>query len=303
MRYCGAPLAMRLTPDQINEYKTRGVLLARQVLTAADVQPVIDEITALIEQNARQLHTEKKIEDLHEDAPFETRYGLLFKQSPDVGKGLDIMHYRGRAAFEFLLNKNLLDAVEGLVGPEITCSPIQHLRAKPPVHYEQRTGPSFHQVPWHQDAGVMMPEAEDSNVVTCWLPLGDSTVEMGCLEVLSGVVEGGYRRHQKEGGTTIKSEEMPNVESEPLECYKGDVIFMNRFTPHRSTPNLSDRCRWSMDLRYQVTGHHTGRTGHPAFVVRSPVHPASVMNEYDEWRRLWIDAFEHPQGVVAHRAE
>jgi phytanoyl-CoA hydroxylase len=294
---------MKLTPDQINEYTTRGVLVARQTLTDADLQPVIDEVSALIDHNARQLHADGKIEELHEDAPFETRYGLLFKQCPDVGKGLDIMHYRGQASFDLLHNKNLLDAVEGLVGAEITCSPIQHLRAKPPAPYEQRTGPSFHQVPWHQDAGVMMPEAEDSNVVTCWFPLGDSTIEMGCLEVLPGVVEGGYRRHQKEGGTTIKSQEMPEVDPEPLECCRGDVIFLSRFTPHRSTPNLSGRCRWSMDLRYQTTGHHTGRTGHPAFVVRSTAHPASVMDQYDEWCRLWIDAFENPQGVVTHRGE
>ena len=293
---------MHLTSDQINEYNTHGVLIAPQILTDTDLQPVIDEISACIDQTAHQLHATGKIANLFENAPFETRYCLLLDQCPEIGNGLDIMHHRGRATFDFLLNQNLLDAVESLVGPEITCSPIQHLRAKPPTQHGHRNGPSFHVVPWHQDAGVMRPEAEDSNVVTCWLPLGDSTVEMGCLEVLPGLVKEGYRRHQKAGGTTIKPEAMPDVIPKPLECYRGDVIFINRFTPHRSTPNLSDKCRWSMDLRYQTTGHHTGRTGHPAFVVRS-ANTTHVMDDYDTWCQLWLDAFENPQGTVMHRGE
>ena len=73
---------------------------------------------------------------------------------------------RGQAMFEFLHNPKLLDAVESFTGPEIACNPIQHLRAKPPERFDPHTGPSFHVVPWHQDAGVMMPEAEGSNIVT-----------------------------------------------------------------------------------------------------------------------------------------
>ena len=154
--------------------------------------------------------------------------------------------------FEFLHNKNLLDTVESLVGPEITCNPIQHARTKPPTAYEGRTGPSFHVVPWHQDAGVMMPEAEVSNIVTCWLPLGDATVEMGCMQALPGVSTLGYLSHFKEEAATvtIRPEILPSVEPIDLVCYKGDVVLLNKFTPHRSVPNISDRCRWSLDLRY-----------------------------------------------------
>lgn len=295
---------MNLTQAQIEQFHRDGVIIARGALTAADLQPVIDELSAWIDARARELYTEGKIQDLHEEAPFEERYGLLFGQCKEIGKGMDIMFYRGRAMFEFLHNPHLLDAVEKLTGPEITCNPIQHLRAKPPERFDPApSGHSFHVVPWHQDAGVMMPEAEGSNVITCWLPLGDATVEMGCMEALPGVHKDGYLRHKKEGGTTIDPTLMPGVEPVALECRKGDVVFMSRFTPHRSTPNQSDQCRWSLDLRYQTTGHHTGRTAHPDFVVRSPSNPASVMDDYDEWCRRWIDAFENPRGVAAHRAE
>lgn len=294
---------MRLTAEQLAEFNTRGVITARAVLTHDDLQPVIDELSAWIDERARALHAEGEIADLHEDAPFATRYGLLFKQCPAIGRGMDIMHYRGRAMFEFLRNENLLDLLESLLGPELTCNPIQHLRAKPPQAYENRQGPSFHNAPWHQDAGVMMPEAEGSAVVTCWLPLAEATVETGCMEVLPGLVETGYLRHLAAGGTTIAPEAMPQTEPIPLECIRGDVVLMSRFTPHRSTPNYSDQCRWSLDLRYQPTGQPTGRTGHPDFVARSRRAPSSELTDHETWCRLWIDAFENPRGVVAHRGE
>ena len=294
---------MQLTVEQIEEFNTRGALIARGALAHADQQPLIDELSQWIDDRARALEAEGKIDDLHEDAPFETRYGLLFKQCPEIGQGMDIMHYRGRAMFEFLRNENLLDLLESLLGPELTCNPIQHLRSKPPQAYEDRTGPSFHNAPWHQDAGVMMPEAEGSDVVTCWLPLVNATVAHGCMEVLPGLVETGYLRHQAAGGTTIVPDIMPDIEATPLECQRGDVVLMSRFTPHRSTPNLTDECRWSLDLRYQPTGQHTGRTGHPDFIARSRRDPACKLSDYNEWCRLWVDAFENPRGFVGHRGE
>ena len=78
---------------------------------------------------------------------------------------------------------------------------------------------------------------------------------------------------------------------------------MSRFTPHRSTPNLTDEYRWSLDLRYQPTGQHTGRTGHPDFIARSRQDPACELSDYNEWCRLWVDAFENPRGFVGHRGE
>jgi phytanoyl-CoA hydroxylase len=294
---------MRLTEAQIDTYHRDGVLRVEGALTDGDLQPVIDELTAVIDAKARALQAEGGLDDLHERAPFETRIGLLYGQCPKITQGVDIMHYRGEAVFRFLGNDNLLDVLEGLLGPEITCNPIQHVRAKPPDRFEPTLGPSHHMAPWHQDAGVMMPEAEDSDLITCWLPLGDATADMGCMEVIPGIVEGGYLRHMKEGGTTIVPELMPDRERRVMDCRKGDLVLMNRFTPHRSRPNVSDLSRWSMDLRYQPTGQHTGRTGHPDFIVRSAADPGSVLTDHETWCQRWIDAFEHPQGVVAHRGE
>ena len=292
---------MALTIEEIDAYNTQGFVLIKDVLSPSDTKPVIDEFGAFIDSQARELYDQDKITDLHADAPFDIQYGLLLKQCAEIGNGMDIMHMRSPAMFAFLGNSNFLDAVESLVGPEITCNPIQHVRAKPPSDYGSSSW--SHGVPWHQDAAVMMKEAEGSNVVTCWLPLSKSTIERGCLQVLPRVSKMGYLRHQKEGGTMIVPDLMPEIDPVFLECDRGDVVFISRFTPHCSVPNQSDYCRWSLDLRYQPTGQHTGRTSNPDFIVRSQSNPDSVLTNYNEWCHLWVDAFENPRGHSVHRTD
>jgi len=71
---------------------------------------------------------------------------------------------------------------------------------------------------------------------------------MGCLLAIPGVQDEGYRRHLKEGGTTIDPELMPDIEPVTLECEKGDVIFMTKYTPHIRT---SVAGRWIYASRRQ----------------------------------------------------
>ena len=46
---------MKLTPEQIEEFQTRGVLIAKNALTHEDLQPVIDEICEFIDHRALEL--------------------------------------------------------------------------------------------------------------------------------------------------------------------------------------------------------------------------------------------------------
>ncbi len=293
---------MRLTAEQVRQFQEDGVLVAEDVLTDEDLAPVIAEYDAWIEARARTLQAVGKLTDLCEGEPFERRLACLYAQTPEITEGMDIMQARGQAMFAFLHNARLLDAVETLVGPEITCNPIQHIRAKPPAS-SSGAGSGFYNVPWHQDSGVTWEEADDSNIVTCWLPLVDATVENGCMEVMPGVWKGGYREHQAEGGTTIRPDLLPEVAPRPVPVRKGGIVFMHRYTPHRSTPNYSDHVRWSLDLRYQPTGVPTGRPFYPDFAVRSRQHPESVMTDYAAWSRRWEEALETAKGMKMHRVK
>lgn len=293
---------MSLSRDQVHAFREEGVLVAEGVLTEADIAPVICEYAAWIDRRARTLKAESKITDLCEQESFDRRTACLYAQSSEISRDMDIMFARGPAIFAFLRNERLLDAVEALIGPEITCNPIQHIRAKPPAALSSE-GTGFYNVPWHQDAGVTWEEADHSDIVTCWIALTDATVENGCMEVMPGVWKQGYREHQDQGGTTIRPDLLPDTPPRPVPVGKGGIVFMHRYTPHRSTPNYSSGVRWSIDLRYQPTGQPTGRPFHPAFVARSRTHPESVLTDHVEWAHQWADALAASEGVKAHRVK
>lgn len=291
---------MILSQPQIERFKEEGFLIVEGALEDGDLDPVIEEYEAHIDARARQLYAAGKLSRLHEDEPFERRLACICRENNEIYGELDIMRLRGRASFEFLRNEHLLDVVEGIVGPEITCSPIQHIRPKLPDGLTPG-GHDQHVVPWHQDAGVTWAEADPYFILTVWLPMAEATLENGCLEILPRVHGRGLMAHLREGGTHIAPEEMPEGEPLPLPVRKGDVILIHKEIPHRSLPNRTDMVRWSMDLRYQKTGTPTGRPFHPDFVARSRANPASVLTDYETWRDRWIEALEKSKGVSAHR--
>lgn len=281
---------MALTEKQLAEFYDRGILVVQDVLTAKDLDPVIDTMKDFIDNRTRELQAQGKITESHEDEAFLTRYARLFAQNAEIGKGMDIFELRAKAIFDFLRNENLLDAVESLLGPDITCSPIQHLRAKPPSRLD---GSPSYNVPWHQDSGVSWAESDRTLALTCWIPLVDATVERGCLEVIPDVIQTGHLAHVSQDGTRIRTDLMPETDAEPVEVRKGGIVFLSQYTPHRSTPNLTNwDVRWSLDLRYVPYGEPTGRPFFPDFCVRSHSHPERILTDHKAWAESWILALD-----------
>jgi phytanoyl-CoA hydroxylase len=291
---------MKLSDAQVQQFRTQGVLVVENVVSDAELAPVIAEYEAWVENRAQALHAEGKIANLHSDAPFDKRFARLYEQSTEIEKSMDVMFVRGKAFFEFLHSPSFLSTVSSLLNTtEITCNPIQHIRAKVP---SAEMGNNYYNVPWHQDLGVTTEDADNSDIITCWLALCDATVENGCMEVLPGVFASGLLPHRSgPGGATIKEEVMPNVDPLPVPVKKGGVVFMHKLTPHRSTPNFTDGVRWSLDLRYQPVGQPTGRAAWPEFIAQSIENPASVLNDYDTWCQKWIDALNNPTNAIKHR--
>jgi len=296
---------MRLTEEQQNMFHNDGFLLMRNALQDNDVDPVIEEYEAHIDRRANELLAEGKIKDLYVDAPFAKRLALINNQCPEIYTGLDIYLLRGIATFNFLRNKNLIDLVESIVGPEITCNPIQHIRGKLPDG--TTVGGDGHVAPWHQDAGVTLEEADPHFILTVWLPLVSATPENGCLQIIPRVHNTGLWEHEtvQGKGTVITENSMPDVEPLTLPMEKGDVLLMHKEIPHRSTPNNTDTVRWSMDLRYQITGTPTGRPFYPDFVVRSKANPETILTDHAKWAKRWKEALESHavQGAKHHRWE
>lgn len=291
-----------LSVSQHEQFNEQGFVIVRGALVDADLLPLINEYSAYIDKRAKELLAAGRISHAHDDESFERRLALICEQAESIYSELDIMHLRGTAAFDFLRNDKLLDLVESIIGPEITCSPIQHIRPKLPAGLTPR-GEDPHVVPWHQDAGVTWAEADPFEILTVWIPLTTVNQQNGCLQVLPGTHKVGLRTHETRRGvgTTIVKSELPNIKPLVLPMAKGDVLLMHKLLPHRSTRNVSDTVRWSVDLRYQKTGTPTGRPFHPHFVVRSRANPDAVLTDYDMWNQMWMEALEMSEGTRAHR--
>lgn len=291
-----------LTQSQRNDFDRNGYLLLEDWLTEDDLKPLIEEYCAYIDRRAHELYDQGQLTNLYENEPFTHRLAAISAESPLLYPELDIMHMRGAATFAFLRHPKVLDLAEAFVGPEIICSPIQHIRPKLPSGLTPR-GSDPHVVHWHQDSGVTWEEADPYFILTVWIPLVDATLGNGCLRVIPGVHKEGLLPHRtKRGtGTAIHGDLLTGKSIIPLPMRKGSVLLMHKHTPHSSGRNKSDGVRWSIDLRYQATGTATGRPFQPAFIVRSRTNPQRVFTDYAAWCRCWEKALVQSSDQRIHR--
>jgi len=285
-----------LTPEHKQTFNEDGYVCIENALPEDAFTPVIDEYDGVVDQLAHDLKRHGRIQDLCSNLPFDTRLAALsrqdeatYRQADDL---VDIASVLGDATFHFLRHPALLDLMEPILGPEITCSPIQHVRCKLP--FDLWDGASSYTAPWHQDAQVHTEEADNRYILTVWIPLVDTDEENGCLHVIPG-----YHRRERvlwSEGFGISEDNMPDAEPVAVPMQRGDVLLVHKLTPHASYANQTQQIRWSMDLRYQRTGTPSGRSCYPDFVARSRRDPASELVDPEAWRTAWQEALEkHPQ--------
>jgi phytanoyl-CoA hydroxylase len=299
-----------LSPASVRHFQEEGYLVVDDLLDVAlDIQPVVDEYTTLVDTLVRRWYTEGKLPSTYPDLSFWKRllkilesdqaaeiYAYLDISLPQSGITADWPIHTGRAVFDVLRSPRLLDAVESLIGPEIYSNPVQHIRIKMPerlVPQDKRSHPMAATTDWHQDQGVVLPEADESEILTVWLPLTNATIDMGCLALvprshreLMAHCPGGANG----GGLHIPDQLLRPAETMPVPVKQGGALFMHRRTMHSSLPNTSDDIRWSFDLRYNRVGQPTGRPAFPGFVARSRRDPASELRDPEQWAALWHTA-------------
>ena len=153
---------MKLTQAQVETFHREGYLAIDGVLAAEDLDPLIADFDALVDEVARDLRDEGAIDALYADAPFEKRIAYLTRAAGTSLQGrVSFPNNLRRPLYDFLNNAKLHDLLESLIGPEVYCHPCQHIRPKLPDgfaggDYEDFAGKS----PAHQDAGVLLPEAD-----------------------------------------------------------------------------------------------------------------------------------------------
>jgi hypothetical protein len=302
----GAELEVRSAGGvDLERFGEQGYLVIEDVLDVADdLDPVVAEYEALLDELAARWYGEGKLGATFAGLPFGQRFAQVLREIPAAIRYFDISLplsgvtedapiHLGAAVFRLLTSPRLIDAVEQVVGPEILSNPIQHVRIKPPERLlpPGARGALVSQTEWHQDQGVALPEIDQTDMLTVWLPITDATVENGCLCVVPQSHQRGLVTHCPGPGPGPRNPYIPEAirgpDYQPVPMKRGGVLFLHRRTMHASLKNESDGIRWSFDLRYQPIGQPTGRPMFPEFVVRSRRHPASELHDPEEWAERW----------------
>ena len=271
-----------LSDRQLSTYLNDGYLLLEDVLSPADLRPLIDEINAGIDGKAREAVALGRLRDPFDGAPFDRRLAHIsgaMDDSSEIEREVTGKRLKTAGMFSLITHPAILDIVESIIGPEILAHPQFNCQAKMPN--ETRS-----QIPWHQDLGFLHPEAEATFMVNFWIPLVDVSVENGCLEVIPGshraglMPHGAVRGYPNEG---IQEDYVPVGRQVPCPVRKGGVVVFQHKTAHRSFPNRTDRIRWSVDVRYSDPSMPTGRNEVPGFVARSQAHPEGAAKSHLDW--------------------
>ena len=258
-----------LTQEQISHFNQEGYLIVPDVFDPAELEPLRQALHAAIGRRARELQTEGKLENLHEELEFDHRLAAIYRDSKENGEAL-MKHLEGLRGggfhspemFDLIAHPSLLSAVRGLLGSdEVVASSAYRIRPKLP-----EIGRGI--VPWHQDSGYFAEHCDKEMILTCWIPMVDATVENGCMQILPRTHRGNLARHHTGGNVgflVIKDDDLPDDPRKAItaNCPRGGVVFMTNRTPHCSTPNTSDHIRWSADLRYQSAEVPSNRDAWP----------------------------------------
>ena len=299
-----------LSAGQLGQLEEEGYVVVEDILDPdRDIAPVLVECEWVLDGIAESLRAEGVLASTYRGMPFIQRLlriciesGRNFPQHfdislPQTGIRPDTPINLGPAVFGLLTHPRLLDLVEDVVGPEIYSNPVQHIRMKLPARAVAKTGYSglISQIPWHQDNGVILPEADQSTILTVWFPLSGATLENGCLQVIPRSHRSDLAAHcPTEKGVAIPTPLIPIDRAVPLPMQPGSVLLMTQRTVHGSLENRTEsEVRISFDLRYQPVGQPTGRPAFPGFVARSAARPDSVLCDPAAWAELWYRARAH----------
>lgn len=312
---------MPITRQQRDQYDEQGYLVVRGLLdVAADVEPCRDGYIAYLDTLTEIFLAETRL-DLKADfrtLPFPQRFAILLGCSggsvlqhldptlamfvPDHKWRADLPSAQRPELFRLIRSERLLDALETLIGPEISVSPVHHVNLKLPQRERQLAGKiaaaaerntpfrnplwRFHvgtQPAWHTDAGYGFPDSYSSRIVNAWIPLTRATPENSCLQISPG----SHRLHPE---TIIKTESVLR-NAIPLPVEPGDVIFLDNNMAHTSLDNdASVDFRWAFNIRYLPTGQPTGRPFLPSFVARSRSAPERELQDPFLWSAMWREA-------------
>lgn len=237
----------QLSQTQVDHFHREGYLIVENLFSDEELQPVIDEISADLDQRCREAVAKGELSRTYEEYGFEHRLAYVDHENANISKSMWDMKLVLPSFFHLMTNPKLLDVAEQFCGPELIASSVYRLRPKVPTH-------AWSPVPWHQDSAYLEAYCDFGLMLTVWVPLIDADQERGCVWVMPRVHKGGlFFHHPDEQGHYLIIPESEFAGHKPVcaPVKKGGVLLLTNRTPHASFENKTDIVRWSIDLRYQ----------------------------------------------------
>jgi chlorinating enzyme len=196
----------RLTEEQLDHYKNKGYVSPVNALTSIEAKEIRDEI-----------------EKIEKDWP-----GAL------EGINRNYIHLISPIFNKVCLNKNILDAVESIIGKNI-------LICGTTLFIKNPNEKGF--VSFHQDAKYI--GLEPHNWVTVWIAVTDANEKNGCMRMLSGSHKDDLKHHEQKfdennlltRGQTIKN--IPLDKTDPVILKAGQMSLHHPKIVHGSGLNYS----------------------------------------------------------------
>lgn len=281
-----------LSEEQLRQFFEQGYVVVRDYFQPEELAPCLEAVSELVENLAQKLAAAGKITDLHREEGVYTRLTKLEQDYPGASVLLFKEGKLPQAFMDLWTHERLLNMVEQLIGPEVAGHPVWNLRIKPPVKDPAQDRMT---VPWHQDSAYFSEDSYDHMVVTTWIPFLDTHEQNGGMQV----VKGGHRKGRVARHTccvedtwfvSLSEEDMEktldvDVKRDTVMCEVpfGGFLLFNNMTPHRSVPNVSDKVRWSVDLRWQSPKENWGFYNIAAGV---PMRSAAEPNISPNWEKF-----------------
>eukprot|EP01051_Picozoa_sp_SAG22_P000317 SAG22_NODE_7_length_40155_cov_25.241356_30_plen_241_part_00 len=186
-----------LSARQIAQFNAQGWLHVAAAISAEQFAPLEAALTRLIDAQAARWLEAGHIKSVHAELGFGARLAAVAAELSDelydtelreFCATLDGAHRTTPAGVGFFFCEGLLDAVESIVGGEISANPISHIRPYVPArdgrgrsasrdpadrgrwpHRPEETRWSAHPMAtWHMDQTVTSSEADGIDILTVW---------------------------------------------------------------------------------------------------------------------------------------
>jgi ectoine hydroxylase-related dioxygenase (phytanoyl-CoA dioxygenase family) len=223
-------------PDAVDlraEMDAHGYVLIRGLLSHADLNPLLRDITAVLNLAGWLRSDSNPLDRIANPGAACCEDDVAFKAVYDQVFALPSFH-------ELPHHPVLQQVMKPLVGPHLLIHPKPVGRLIFP-NFERALTPA------HQDFTAV---AGDEETFTAWLPLHDCPIEQGPLRVLDGSHRFGHQPTAGQSGCIPPGTER-GAEWVGGEIHAGDLLLFSSLTVHEAAPNISSRLRISLDWRFQ----------------------------------------------------